>query len=58
MLKKISSATSREIPYSKFGHLDFIFLNATKRLLYDDALEVLNGYRNTEFNGLENDDVA
>ncbi|XP_043269208.1 uncharacterized protein [Venturia canescens] len=55
VLTKIPNAISREIPYSNFGHLDFLFLKDTKRLLYDDVIEVLDGYRTIGFNGLGRD---
>lgn len=56
--KKIPGATSREVPYLNFGHLDFLFLNETKKLLYDDTIELLNSYRDLEANGLQSDAVS
>ncbi|XP_044003495.1 lipase 3-like [Aphidius gifuensis] len=45
-MKKLQTATMREISYSKFGHIDFVFRKEVKNLVYDDILEILDVYRN------------
>lgn len=45
-MKKLQTATMKEISYSKFGHIDFVFRKEVKNLVYDDILETLDVYRN------------
>lgn len=41
---KLPNATSRQVPFEMFSHLDFLFSNDSKRLLYNDVMNVLKNH--------------
>ncbi|XP_003424407.1 lipase 3 [Nasonia vitripennis] len=45
LMAKLPNAEGRAIAYDRFSHLDFLFSNYTKDLLYTDVLQTLNMYR-------------
>ena len=47
---RLPNATSREVPFEMFSHLDFLFSNDSKRLLYDDVIGVLSNYADDRIN--------
>lgn len=47
---RLPNAISREVPFEMFSHLDFLFSNDSKELLYKDVFEVLNNYLDDRIN--------
>ncbi|XP_033217120.1 lipase 3-like [Belonocnema kinseyi] len=41
---RLPNAITREVPFEKFSHLDFLFSNYSKILVYDDVISVLSKY--------------
>ncbi|XP_011498382.1 PREDICTED: lipase 3-like [Ceratosolen solmsi marchali] len=48
LMAKLPNAEIREIQHERFSHLDFIFSNFAKSVLYEDSIRMLDQFRNDD----------
>ncbi|XP_058794622.1 lipase 3-like [Phymastichus coffea] len=45
LLARLPNAEGREVTHSRFSHLDFLFSNYSREVLYEDTMRILEKYR-------------